>query len=291
MLLVKIAYKNEENFIQDIQEVKEVLKNKGIKIGISEFIENDTHFIKVFCDDEDLQSKENVKNKILLYISNLIYRVIINNYRKNELFEYLTENYFFLKHEEIIEVDKKIKSVFESETYLKSERKLQCINKITEIENTINSFMKEDNFINIEGFMRFRVKTIRPILEDIVDKIIEEYMVEKEYDEFIDLLKYFVDIQESRIDDVNIFLMENGEYIVKDTDGKDLLNQFSNELLEDKEVGATSQEDVIISGLIANSPKCIKVYNQKYCLNEEFLITISKVFRDRVDFLESKNIL
>ena len=41
-------------------------------------------------------------------------------------------------------------------------------------------------------------------IEQIIDKVIEMYTVEKEYGEFVKLLKYFVDMQESKIDEINI---------------------------------------------------------------------------------------
>lgn len=47
---------------------------------------------------------------------------------------------------------------------------------------------------------------IKEDLEAVIDKVVERYMVEKEYDEFINLLKYFVDIQENKIDEVNVII-------------------------------------------------------------------------------------
>ncbi|WP_297519211.1 putative sporulation protein YtxC [uncultured Clostridium sp.] len=290
MLLVKIACNEEQNFIEDIHGIKEILKKKDIKIGVSEFMENETHFIKIFCDDES-QNIEEVRSKVLLYIANAIYRAIIDKYRNKELLEYLTENYFFLKHEEIMEVDKKIKAVLKEEVSITSERHLQCINNITKIENIINEFIREDSFINIEGFIRFRLKPIRPIIEDIIDKVVEDYMVEKEYNEFINLLKYFVDIQDSKLDVVNIYIKEDGHYSIKDIEGKDLFKIFVNELVESKDATNINSEDVIISGLITNAPKCIHIYGREFCIHEEFLKTITSVFRERVDFVENKNIL
>ncbi|MGL4990730.1 MAG: putative sporulation protein YtxC [Sarcina sp.] len=290
MLLVKIAYNEEQNFIQDIQDIKNILKNKGIKIGISEFLENDTHFIKIFCDENE-QMLEEVRKKVLRYISNAIYKDIITKYRSEELLEYLTENYFFLKNSEVLELDEKLNKTLRGEAKINSERNLYCLNKITEIENIINEFIKEDNFINIDGFIRFRLKNIRPLIENIVDKIMEEYMVEKEYNEFINLLKYFVDIQDSKIEKVNIYINENGDYNISDLEGTDLFEKFLGELVENKEATDVNSEDIIISGLITNSPKYIEIFNREFCVNEEFLTTISKVFRERVVFSKSKNIL
>ena len=40
-------------------------------------------------------------------------------------------------------------------------------------------------------------------------------MVEKEYNEFIKLLKYFVEIQESKVDEVNILIEEEWKLLFK----------------------------------------------------------------------------
>ena len=109
MLLMKLAYEGEEAFIDNIQEIRELLKSKGIIIGISESIEKNTHFVKIFCDDKDYNEK--LQNNIYLYISNLIYKTIMENFRRKEMLEYLTENYFFLNHEEIIDIDNEINKI------------------------------------------------------------------------------------------------------------------------------------------------------------------------------------
>lgn len=64
----------------------------------------------------------------------------------------------------------------------------------------IKTCLEENEEINIQGFITFRMKELREDIEEIIDKVVEEYMVEKEYREFVKLLKYFVDIQESKIE-------------------------------------------------------------------------------------------
>ena len=150
--------------------------------------------------------------------------------------------------------------------------------------------MKKER-LNIDGFIRFRLKSMKSHIEFIVDKIVELYMVEKEYNEFIKLLKYFVEIQESKIDLINIIIKSNGEYIVEDKNGKNLFDEFIKDLIENKESKDANAEDIIISGLITNASKHISIINKEYCLNKEFLNTISEVFGDRVLFKNSTKIL
>lgn len=280
MLLMKLAYEGEQKFIEDIQDIRKLLKNKGITIGISESIENDTHFVKIFCNDNDYSDK--VKSMIYLYVSNILYKVVIDNFRRKDMLEYLTENYFFLRHDEMIEIDKKINNILLGKEVVKDEVNIYCLNRINKIIESIKNFIEENGFINITGFITFRMKSLITDIEDIVDKIIENYMIEKEYNEFIKLLKYFVDIQECKIEEVNLIIQNNGDYEIQDEGGEDIFKEFFKEISEVPESTGGNIEDIIISGLITNSPKRIRIYNEKECNNREFLKTIKSVFGERV---------
>ena len=124
---------------------------------------------------------------------------------------------------------------------------------------------------------------------NIIDKVVEDYMIEKEYNEFIKLLKYFVDIQDCKLEEVNIIVQRNGSYEVKDSKGLDIFKDFLNEITDIAEEGIINIEDIIISGLITNAPKKIKIYNEEYCINKEFIQTIKSVFGERVETHRSYN--
>ena len=126
------------------------------------------------------------------------------------------------------------------------------------------------------------MKELREDIEEIIDKVVEEYMVEKEYREFVKLLKYFVDIQESKIEKINIYIHKGGGYELKDGYGNDIFNEFMKELDECKVDTEAKMEDIIISGLITNAPKQVIIHHKENCLNTEFIDTIVNVFGDRV---------
>ncbi|MFR5264139.1 putative sporulation protein YtxC [Clostridium sp.] len=295
MLLIQLAFEGERDFVSDLQELRNILKTKSINIGMSESIEKNTHFIKIFCNDieeeKNIENIESIKNKVFTYVANLIYKEVISEYRKRELLEYITENYFFLRHDEIIEIDSQINRILQGKEKINDGVGISLQNKINYLNDVIKEFLLEEGKINIDGFIRFRLKSMKSHIEFIVDKIVELYMVEKEYNEFIKLLKYFVEIQESKIDLINIIIKSNGEYIVEDKNGKNLFDEFIKDLIENKESKDANAEDIIISGLITNAPKHISIINKEYCLNKEFLNTISEVFGDRVLFKNSTKIL
>ena len=266
MLVMKIVHNDEIDLVHELQELREILKKKNITIGLVESGEGSSHLIKVMCNEECYNEK--IKRMIYLYISNILYNIVIEKYREKELFNFLTETYFFLKQEEILEVEEMIMKVLRSEENLKDEKMIFCISKINSIIEKIKTCLEENEEINIKGFITFRMKELREDIEEIIDKVVEEYMVEKEYKEFVKLLKYFVDIQESKIEKINIYIHEGGGYELKDGYGNDIFNEFMKELSECK-IDTEAKIEVII-------------HHKENCLNAEFIETIVNVFGDRV---------
>ena len=119
--------------------------------------------------------------------------------------------------------------------------------------------------LTLKDLLHFSEERIREDIEEIIDKVVEEYMVEKEYKEFVKLLKYFVDIQESKIDKINIYIHEGGGYVLKDGYGNDIFNEFMKELSECKIDTEAKIEDIIISGLITNAPKQVIIHHKENC--------------------------
>ena len=282
MLVLKLVYSSNLDFVGEIQELKTILKKKNIHIGIVESVELDNHIVKILCDDNSYNQR--VKEIINLYMSNVLYKVVLEQYRLKEMLVYLTENYFFLKQEEIIKVEEEIMKVLLGDDILKVDYVIYCMNRINNITEKIKACLEENDEINVNGFIRFRMKELRSDIEEIIDKVIEGYMVEKEYKEFIKLLKYFVDIQESKIDLINIVIDNEGQYFIFDKDEKNIFKEFMKELIEYKIDTEAKIEDIIISGLITNAPKKLIIHGKKNCTNKEFMETIESVFENKVSF-------
>ena len=104
---------------------------------------------------------EKIKEIINLYVSNILYRIVIDNYRKKEMFEFLTDNYFFLKQDEILEVEDEIVKVLKCEETTKNEDSIYCLNRINSMIEKIRECISEKQEINIDGFITFRMRKLR----------------------------------------------------------------------------------------------------------------------------------
>jgi len=282
MLILKLAYNEDLSFSKNLIELREKLKKRNILIGLVESIEGKTHIIKIICENNYYDEK--IKEIINIYVSNILYKIVIENYRKKEMFEFLTDNYFFLKQSEILEVEDEVIKVLNCADVDEKEGSVYCLNRITSIVDKIHECINEKQEINIDGFIAFRMRKLRKDSEEIIDKVIEMYMIEKEYNEFVRLLKYFVEIQECKIDEVNIIINEDNKYVVEDKNGKNLYKDFLKELTGDERDLEVNIEDILISGLITSSPESIVIHGGENCDNKEFLETIKNVFGDKVRY-------
>lgn len=268
------------DIIDDLNNMKKYYKDKGITIGISESISIGTHFIKIFCEDEIFNEK--FRKSFNIYLSNAIYKVVINEFINKDMMEFLSDTYFFLRDDELAEIIEHCKKALISEGKIIDETMVYCLNRKNNVLEKITQCVEDNSEININGFVTFRMKDIINELESIVDKVVEKYMAEKEYNEFIKLLKYFVEIQDSKIDIINILVWNDGSYEVLNEDGDNIMNEMVSDLTDTKYTCAVSIEDFIISGLITNAPKQVIIHCSENCSNMEFINTIKNVFTDRV---------
>lgn len=285
MLLLTVVYnRSMEYIIDEINDMKKCFEDKNIILGISESIIEDTHFIKFFCSDDNL-SDSSIKT-FNLNVANILYKIVIMEFCKKGINNFLGETYFFLRYDEIKQVKPKIQEALLSEGAISGPNMVYCMNRKNSIIDKITRCIEENNEINISGFLTFRTKELNGDLEAIVDKVVEGYMVEKEYNEFINLLQYFVEVQESKVEEVNILIDNNGDYYLRDEEGNDLVGNMIMELPEVNFDTKENQEELIISTMITSAPKKVIIHCVDNCKNKELIGTISKVFVDKVYYCD-----
>lgn len=281
MLVMTLIYDSRKgDLYKELKNLKERFKKRNILLGLSESLISNYNSIKIFIEDENLN--ERVKNLFYYEISEIIYGRLVNYFFDENIEDFINENYFFLKYDEIMEVRSNCFHALKCEEEIFDEDVIYCLNKKNNVIKKITQCLIENEEINVDGYIVFRINDLKGDLIAISDKTIEKFMVSKEYDEFIKLLKYFVEIQESKIDELNIIIKRNGEYFVCDENKNNIMLELINEIYEPKYNGIVNVEDMIISGLITNSPKSIVIHNVDNCSNKEFIETIKNVFENRV---------
>lgn len=149
------------------------------------------------------------------------------------------------------------------------------------LESEIFQLMEKFGRIFVKGVTDFRLKRYKDALEENIEKGIESYAHEREAESFIDLLKYFVSIQEPQYRLVHI-VCEQGVYSVFDEQYQEIHYDAFTELRGEAFEDVSSSEDWLLSVLITIAPQKIILHNVNSQVPENFLITLEKVFEKRL---------
>lgn len=148
------------------------------------------------------------------------------------------------------------------------------------IEEQTTDYLKENNFIIINGFVNFRLEEYKNELKNLCLDAAEELYAMREYDEFINMLRFFVSVQAPKESVVHI-VKKDGFIRLHNKKNRDITKIYCENSLFDEE--GFTQEDIILSALITIAPRRIIIHEK--CENERIYETISSVFPD-VEFTE-----
>ena len=126
------------------------------------------------------------------------------------------------------------------------------------------------------------------ILEDVVDEAVNAFVIEKEYFEFVSLLKMYINSQSTNCELVH--LVYNNENSVLLDENKKVIN-ISDNIFKAKYLSdiSFSSNDYALNSLLTLLPKKIYVHLIDNCV-DEFIHTIGLIFENRVEICTDCNI-
>jgi putative sporulation protein YtxC len=152
--------------------------------------------------------------------------------------------------------------------------------RLAKIGTAIADYLREHTLLVLDGFLRFRLQEYIDEMREVVEYAVDEFMMDRQYQEFISLLKYFVYIQEAKIPAAHLVHKGGHEFAIlneqwEPIDTSSLDSSFSFEIL-DKDINL---EDMIVSTLITVSPQTIYIHTREP--NLPVIHTITQIFEDR----------
>jgi len=291
MYLTTIAIKNNDDKIKNhIFSKLESIKKEDINITHEEYTAGDTFFIRCGIREGFMAKLMEPKSyEDLKYsLSEILCDVIINNYESKLLKKIIKEYYLYLTEYERNQVyEAAIKALSIENGYKEG---FYGQTRRTRIIRNILNYLNAENMIIIDGFVNFRLNDYIKDLSEIVEKVVEDYITEREYNEFIKLLRYFVEIQDCKINTVNIVPAENGGYHLTDCKKNPINCECFEELKAEIGDSDISYDDLLISTLITIAPNKIIIHNTESFKNRELFKTINNVFYDRMELCKGCDI-
>ena len=203
-------------------------------------------------------------------ISVLLSYVVIDFYEPILIKNIINLNYFYFSQEE----KKEIYNICLTNIDFSNSVKMLNI-----ISHSFYEYFLENKYVILDGFIRFKLNDYIKELDCIVDMCVNKFIIDREYNEFITLLKVYVQTTTPTCDIVHLIYI-NQESILLDSD-KNVI-KFSNEISNQKYLSdiSFSSNDLALNSLLTLLPS--KLYIHVLDKEDDFINTLKLIFDNRV---------
>ncbi len=193
----------------------------------------------------------------------------------------IEQEYYYFDSKERIEIERNTVQILNDEGKMLNFN--ESLSRKKKIISNIIAYLNNDFQMNLKGFLTFRLKDYMLELEETVEKAVEDFLLDKEYNEFIKLLKYFVDIQDSKIETIHIILEADGKYTLYDDNNNIINNDYIKDVASEiSENNFLTYDDLLISSLITIAPRFVYIHQSNILKRTDVIKTITKVFANKV---------
>lgn len=214
------------------------------------------------------------------FVADIISDHILNQWENKLLVDIIRENYYYFNEEEKQTIYQYTLDYIDGKKVFgglmnRLDRKNFIIKRLVE-------YLEQSDSLVIDGFVRFRLKDYINDMKEAVDQAVDEFLMEREYREFIQLLKYFVEIQEPKVEVVNVLMNQRGAYKLYDDKQEPISSEFLDGFILDVMDNEINYEDLLISALITIAPNQIVFHCNQANKPSTTIDTIRSVFDGKV---------
>lgn len=259
----------------DNEKIIEYLLNKISNLNFPDIYYCNKSF-KIY-ENVILHYKENNIDKFQNIVANLITDTILEFYQEKIIKRIINVNYFYF--------DALERNIIFDDCYEFLEQDEEEIRET--IFTQVKSYIAENKNIVLEGLINFRINDYLKILDNIVDMAVNKYIIEKEYKEFINLLKIYVNSTEPKTDILHLIYV-NGESILLDRDKNIIQMDYNINNAKYLSDITFSSNDMALNTLLSLLPKRIEAHiiNKE----DEFINTLKLIFENKIRICTECNI-
>ncbi|MSS43814.1 hypothetical protein FYJ27_08760 [Anaerosalibacter bizertensis] len=266
--LLSIGVKETKSQINDIFNKYDF----GNNVEVKEEKINDRFFLIFYFEGKE----EEFYNIISLFISEIIFEYYLKEIILKDVFMKYKN---FNRDEKVEIVQLAYKNLYNENEFVK-EKEL--------IFKEVYDYISINDLMIIDGFVSFRLKSRDKIINEIIKRSIDEFSAVKEYREFINILQYFIDIQEPKIDLINVVI--DDEYKLYDKENNLIDNDFFSDIISELSDDGINEDDILISSIITIAPQRLIIHVNEENKDKEIVDILQSVFIDKVEFCKGCNL-
>lgn len=260
------------------------LKEEGIGVSVDETNLGNLVFLGCNVTAPSMGiTEDQVDNLFRHYVANALSDIIVDTWEKVRIRKIIRANYYyFTREEQEMLVDSSVRNLAsfpetpQSGDVYRASRKSRVFHKLLD-------YFDWSNELVLDGFITFRLKEYTEELEDAVDQAVDDFLMEREYREFIRLLKYFVDVQEPRFDHVHVLMKPDNTFKLVDGQRRVIHNDTLEEFVVEMVESEINYEDLLVSALITLAPQRISIHCSPINERDESVEIIKSIFGDRAE--------
>lgn len=263
---------NNESVINYLLENLENLNLKDVCFSCKNFKIFKNFFIHYKGQDLDL---------FLCDISDILASIVLEFYEDVIAKNLISNEYFYFNSTEKKDIFMKFVNIRNND--------IECFSSKEKILfNIFYNFLNFSNKLFLKGFVTFRLNNYVKELQTQIDSAVSQYLIEKEYNEFISLLKLYINTEPCQIEFVHLIYKDKIP-ILLDKD-KNIIRVDSN-ILNAKFLSdiSFSNSDIALNTLLNILPKKIYIHLIDKEV-DEFITTIKLIFENKAIICTDCNI-
>lgn len=242
---------------------------KDIELLIDLLIKND---MRIYCDHENHIVISETENNEL--IADNILKFLTNQYEDTIIFEYLEKTYPDLTIEDKIDIFYHTKNVISD-----------MADELGEIlYQKILFYLSENKQIHTNGIYRFGMKEYKEAIYNIIDECFSDLIFESEMDDYISLIKFYVNTEPHNIDKLHILVTKDQPFQFFNQAFENLTESLYNQFFGTD--GCCDENDLMLSILLGLNPEEIIVHGGFQNVDHRIWNTIHLIFTDRLKTCE-----
>lgn len=214
--------------------------------------------------------------------SNILSSAIIEFYERDIIRHIINSNYFYFTEIE----QRRIFDIVNN--YLYNNELIESYIRKDSINISCIEYFSNNKSAILDGFVNFRINDYIKIIDYVVDMAVNKFVIDREYTEFIDLLKCYINSKDCGTTDVHL-IYQNEESILLDASKK--IIDLDDSILNSKYLSdiTFSSNDYTLNTLLTLLPQRIYIHLVDG-IQDEFINTLKLVFDDRVYLCNDCNI-
>ena len=160
--------------------------------------------------------------------------------------------------------------------------------KFSYLHSQFYSYLKENKSIILQGFINFRIQEYFKILDEVVSEAVNSFIIEKEYLEFISLLKLYINSQNPKSNIVHLIYKKSNPILLDENKNIIPLNDSISDVKYLSDI-SFSKNDLVLNTLLSILPK--KIYLHLINNNiDEFANTLILIFDKKIEICTDCNL-